>query len=180
MKRVKDLRGQAMALPRGLDRAAAAGRTRVESRPIGGWLRSCFRCGNQGQSLVEFALVLPLLLMVMTGLLAFAIVFYQEMQLQQAVYAGARTLALNQGVSIADPCLLAATAVEDAAPAFNPSQLKITYMENGVIVSGSTCSGNLASSTSVTVTATYPCSYPIFGTKLGSCQLNATSTQPAE
>ena len=57
--------------------------------------------GEEGQGLVEFALVLPILLMVATAITSFGLVFYRYITLTDAVRSGARRTA--SGGSIA-PC----------------------------------------------------------------------------
>jgi Flp pilus assembly protein TadG len=170
MKRENDLRGQ----------AAASSTTGAESPSPAKKLRALLGSNEEGQALIETAIALTVFLMILTGAFAFCIVFYQELTLQQAVSAGARSLAQNQGENVTDPCTAATTALESSAPNFAPSKLTITFYENGAPVSGSSCLDNLVPPSTVGVTATYPCSYPIFGVKLGNCQLSASSTQQAE
>ncbi len=57
---------------------------------------------EDGQALVEFALVLPILLMVATGITSFGLVFYHYITLTDAVRSGARTLSLGRGAPT--PC----------------------------------------------------------------------------
>ena len=62
---------------------------------------------EDGQALVEFALVLPILLMVATGITSFGLVFYHYITIEDAVRSGARTLSLGRGNTAPapnDPC----------------------------------------------------------------------------
>ena len=54
---------------------------------------------EDGQALVEFALVLPILLMLATAITSFGLVFYHYITITDAVRAGARTLSLGRGTA---------------------------------------------------------------------------------
>lgn len=74
---------------------------------------------EQGQAMVEFAVVLPLLLLLLFAIVQFGIVFNHYVALTDAVRAGSRVAA----VSRFEPCpsCKAETAVRAAAPALNES-----------------------------------------------------------
>src|SRR5580692_1654400 len=63
-----------------------------------------FRAGDKGQSLVETALVLPVLLMFLLGILLCAITFYNYLTLTRAVTASASDLQ-NGGTGNIGPAL---------------------------------------------------------------------------
>src|ERR1700728_3524627 len=71
--------------------------------------------GEQGTSLVELAISLPIMLMLLTGAASFSLAFYSLQQLGNAATAGVRLIAANQGL-VSDPCETAAAAVESALP----------------------------------------------------------------
>jgi Flp pilus assembly protein TadG len=144
--------------------------------------------GEQGSALVEFALVLPMLLLLTTGILVFGVAMNNYMQLTNAVSIGARTMAVNAGLTL-DPCALGASAITTAAPNLNAASLTYNFTLNGTAYNNqSTCSsgssttgaaGNLASGTTVTVNATYPLNLSVFGAKFSQSHavLSATSTE---
>ena len=68
---------------------------------------------EDGQALVEFALVLPVLLVLVTAILQFGLLFNNYITLTDAVRSGARSLALGRGLS--DPCDLAVTQTVNSA-----------------------------------------------------------------
>ena len=182
MKTINDLQAQAIARSRGLNRAAESLGMRNEPRPIGGRFRALLRRGERGQAILEMAFLLPFLLALVTGICYFGIAMNNYLQLESIVTTGAQTLAQSQGVLIANPCATALTAMQGVAP-INWANVTVTYYENGVAVggtSGNACVGTLASTTPVTVTATYPAILPIFGSSISShATLSASSTQPA-
>jgi Flp pilus assembly protein TadG len=71
---------------------------------LGGHL---FRAGDRGQSLVEFALVVPLFLLLLLGMLEFGIAFTHDQTLTYATREGARTGAALADGNTAYPCTTA-------------------------------------------------------------------------
>jgi Flp pilus assembly protein TadG len=76
---------------------------------------------RKGQSLVEFALMLPILLMVMFAIGGFAVLFYAYLTLNLAVREGASSLVHNpkQTVSTVQATVLSTMATLD------PSQIRV-------------------------------------------------------
>jgi Flp pilus assembly protein TadG len=89
------------------------------------------RC-EEGGSLVEFAIVVPLLMTVLTGSASFALAFFSLQQLGNAAGGAVEAIAATQGVA-PDPCALAVTSVTSALGIGTTSALpnwtasKITY-----------------------------------------------------
>jgi Flp pilus assembly protein TadG len=155
------------------------------------WAGIRSRTGNEGGSLVEFALVLPILMIVMTGIFTFGIALNSYMELTNAVTTGAQVLAVSRSQTT-DPCAAAASAVYAAAPTLDQSQLSFTIVLDGVTaVSGATSpvSCNSASANTgyaadlveglpATITVTYPCNLSIYGYNYApSCSLQAQLTE---
>lgn len=61
------------------------------SRPRG----ATWRCGDRGAAAVEFALIVPILLLLVVGIIQFGRVFSLQIQLSGAANAGARYLAVH-------------------------------------------------------------------------------------
>lgn len=150
-------------------------------------MRRCLRCGEDGQSMIEFALCLPPLLILMTGMFAFGIAIANYIQLTNATSSAAMALALGRGNNTLDPCALASGAVISAAPMLKSASMTFSYSLNGTAYSGTTCSssstttgaaGNLVQGQSATLTVTYPCSLAIFkANNFPSCLLTAKSSE---
>ena len=143
---------------------------------------------EEGQALVEAALVLPMLLTVGTGILIFGIFMMQILSLTEGVGSAGRVLAVSGGVTL-DPCAAAVTAVQNAAPLLKSSNLSYTVtMNTGTsgdqAYSGTSCSststttgsaGYLVSGGTVKVKATYSnCSLSFYGKNLfpGGCSIS--------
>jgi len=140
-----------------------------------GWRASLHTRREVGTSLFEFAMVLPLLAILLVGIIKGGILFYDYVVLADAVATGARTLATNRGNGNA--CTLGETALMNAAHDLNPSLIAIqpeTFTGPG----GSTCTA-LVENDAVTMSATYPCdmNIPFLGTNFWpSCTLSSQTT----
>ena len=187
MKTQIDFDGIARWLRRAVNRPATATEAHAETRSPGRRRRALLRSGEQGQSMVEFALVMPAMLAVITATFTFSLAFYQQMTLNSAVGAAAMDVqTIRQTTS--DPCADTLTALKAAAPSFTVANIGLTVtINNGTPISGHNCTGATstllaAQNDPVTVTATYPCFLsimtPAYGPKfISNCQLSATVTE---
>lgn len=135
--------------------------------------------GNQrGGTLIEFTLVMPFLLLSMTGLVAFGFALHNELVLTNAVNAGGQALAFSRGQT-SDPCATAYTAITAAAPSLT-SGLSLTFVINGTTyASTDTCAAataNMVQAASAQITGTYPCALGIVGESY-SCELRSQVTE---
>jgi Flp pilus assembly protein TadG len=185
MKNKFELHGQPEAHKRGWNRSASAAQR--GSRSLGRQIHAQLRSGEQGNAIIEFALILPVMLLLTTGIMVFGIAMNNYLQLNNAVSVGARTLAISAQLTL-DPCATASSAITSAVPNLTPSKFTFSYVMNGTTYTGTTCAsasvsdgaaGNLASGTTVSVTATYPLNLSVFGQQYSanSAVLSATSTE---
>jgi len=142
-------------------------------------------------------MVLPVLLVVLTGIFSFGIALNQYLVLTNAVNAGARAFALSAGgaanststATNADPCAWAATTIQGSAPSLSSSNLQYTikYTVNSTGAS-TTYTGTGSSSPScagiamnpndiVSVTAVYPVTAALYGTAGKSLNLTAQDVE---
>ena len=119
-----------------------------------------------GQTMAEFAIVLPVLCVLLFGIIQLGIVFNNYVTLTDAVRAGARTAAVSR--NDADPTGATTTAVRASAADLNQSNLGVT------VTSGWTAG------TPVTVTATYPYSVSLLGWVVASGNLISKTTERVE
>jgi len=140
---------------------------------------------ESGQALLEFALCLPVLLLVLTGICTFGIYLTHYLILTNAVTVGAQQLAVSRGQTT-DPCQLASSAVQSASPTLNATNLSYTFVLNSVTYQGTSCSsgstgtgaaGNLVQGASATVTVSYPCSLAVYGINFPNCLLQSQTTE---
>lgn len=116
--------------------------------------------------MTEFALVLPLLALLLFGVIQFGIVFYHYVTITDAVRAGARQGAVGRHLS--DPSASVVSRVRSSAADLDQSKL-------GVTVSSSFNQGE-----DVTVSATYPYDISLLGIVVKSGSLSSTTTERVE
>jgi len=158
--------------------------------------------------MVELALVLPVLLLIMVGILKAGLLYNNYITLTDAVRVGARQLSLGRGLD--DPCTPAAQRTIDAAASLtltmdsNPAMTDLTNPANAgkvkitlltpdscgvnlnppVIVGGVAqryTSATMLQGDQATVQATYPCDLKIMGIDIyPGCTLKASATEAIE
>ena len=153
------------------------------------------RLGNErGAALVEFALVVPLFLIVTLGMCSFGILFNQYLELTEAVNIGGQQLSLARG-NFSDPCKVVAGNITTAAPMLSSANMAFTFNINGTSYpfakgTAPTCTAGASSATTggypVSVQVQYSCAGAI-GISLeyanfnplpaSSCNLNAQITE---
>ena len=124
--------------------------------------------GQRGQTMVEFAIVLPIFLLLLLGIAQGGIAFNNYIQLTDATRAGARygaPLALQRLVRPLEP---RHDKVKASAANLNPSQV-------GVTVTSTWQPG-----TDLHVCATYPFSINLIGLVVRSGNLNSCTTERVE
>jgi Flp pilus assembly protein TadG len=126
---------------------------------------------QKGQAIVEFALVLPILMAILLGIIQFGIVFNNYITLTDATRAGARKAAVSRFLN--DNGASAKQAVSDAAAGLDLSKL------NPTISVTASPDWNSPGGT-VTVSASYPYSLNILGWTVVSGNLNSTTRERLE
>ncbi len=129
---------------------------------------------SDGQSTVEVALVLPLLVLVIFGCLKVGMAFFSYEQVASAANAGARAAAVNHG---GDPTVAARAAARAVSPTMGltDSQIAVTY------VSTATPPGpSWSYPGTVTVTVDYPLTFSFLGQLPQVFNLQATATKRLE
>ncbi len=121
---------------------------------------------ERGQTMAEFAVVLPVLVFVLFAIMQFGIAFNNYVTLTDAVRAGARQGAVSRRAS--DPAGVTSDRVRAAAATLNTSQLNISV------------SSNWQPGSTLTVSATYPYSISLFGLVVKSGQLDTTVVERVE
>ena len=126
------LRRQTTWITRGLKRAAASQKYRIHTQSFAERVRSFLRRGDEGQSIVEFALVLPLLMTILFCMYSLTMALYQYQQLEYATSVAAQQVGAGRK-TLSDPCNTVVTNVTGALPSWTAS--KFTYT---VFITGST------------------------------------------
>ena len=144
---------------------------------------------DSGQSAVELALVLPILLLLMTGTMAFSIALTNYLALNEATSVGARQLSISRGQG-GDPCAMAAAALAAAAPLLNNNGpvtgIGYTFTVYSSATSSVTYGGNppscshanLVQGQTITISTTYPCVLKAYAVNFApTCALQAKVTE---
>lgn len=123
---------------------------------------------ERGQTMTEFALVLPILIVLLLGIVQFGIAFNNYVTLTDAVRAGARLAAVSRSSS--DPVGDCRARVLAAADNLKRSELEPTI----------TCTSTWTPGSDVTVHADYPYSISLLDWNVYSGRLNSTTKERVE
>jgi Flp pilus assembly protein TadG len=121
---------------------------------------------QQGQSLTEFALALPVLALLLFAVIQFGITFNNYVTLTDATRAGARKAAV--GRQLANPQNATITAVRNSATDLNQGDLSVSV------------TSTWQPGADVAVTATYPYAISLLGLVVKSGRLSTTTTERVE
>jgi Flp pilus assembly protein TadG len=121
---------------------------------------------ERGQTMTEFAIVLPILALLLFGVIQFGITFNNYITLTDAVRAGARKGAVGRHLN--NPEAAVTTSVRNAATDLKSSYLQITV------------NSTWAQASDVTVTATYPYSINLLGVVVKKGRLSSSTTERVE
>jgi Flp pilus assembly protein TadG len=139
---------------------------------------------RKGIAALEFALIAPVLLLMIFGMATFGIALNNYLTLTDAVRAGARTLSTSRGSTT--PFSGTTSAITAAAPTLTASTLTagITMTVNGTpCTSDAACATTLSASTgsATTVSASYPCNLTVMGFNFApTCSLTSMTTERVE
>ncbi len=138
-----------------------------------------FLRNTEGGALVEFAMVLPMMMLIITGIFYLGIALAMYLQLTNATDISARLLSVSRGQTT-DPCSTAANAFYAAAPNLSHSNLTFTYSLDGQGYSGTTCTAGaayLVQGTSAQMTVQYPVHLGIYGLGWSAITLKSQTTE---
>jgi Flp pilus assembly protein TadG len=143
---------------------------------------------EQGSSLVEFALLLPVLMPILLGIVVFGVAFGNYLVLTNATNMSAQALSICRG-QCTDPCATTYNAFKAGAPGLNTANLQFTIavnsspsgsgspttlytLFNGAKGASVSCSGTLNPASgapadiiagdAASVTVTYPCNLKVY------------------
>lgn len=126
-----------------------------------------FRADN-GQALLEFVLIIPILLLFITAIVQFGDLYNHYVTITDATRAGARMAAVSR--SATDPVATAVQAVRDSAGGLNQAQLNVSVTPAPPWTSGQ----------QITVTASYPYSINLVGVSVKTGSLTSSTKERVE
>jgi Flp pilus assembly protein TadG len=124
---------------------------------------------EQGQTMVEFALVVPILCLILFGVLQFGALYNDYVTLTDASRVGARKATVSKYED--SPEAAAEAAARNSAKGLDPGQLDID------VLIGTT---GWERGQSVTVVATYPYEIDLLGVVVASGELTSETTERVE
>jgi Flp pilus assembly protein TadG len=124
---------------------------------------------ESGQTMVEFALILPTLAILLFGIIQFGIAFNNYLAVTDAVRAGARVAAVSRNLPPGERESTVRSKVLAAAENLDTSQLTV-----------SVSSATWQRGSDVTVTASYPWNINLLGKVVASGDLTSTTTERVE
>jgi Flp pilus assembly protein TadG len=125
---------------------------------------------EQGQTMAEFTLVLPVLAILLFGVIQFGIAFNNYLAVTDAVRAGARQAAVSRYLPAGEREGKVKAKVYASADGLDASKLTVTVAATGGWEPG----------TDVTVTATYPYSINLLGKVVKDGFLTSKTTERVE
>ena len=133
---------------------------------------------------METAVVLPVFMMVLTGIYTFGIAYNNKIMLTNATTVAAQRLQQLR-TSTSDPCLDTYNALLAAAPTLDSSKVTMSFTLAGTTFgsytgSAITCTSGanyLTVGSTFTVSAYYPCTISAYAFSTSSCQLSATVSE---
>lgn len=123
---------------------------------------------ERGQTMVEFALVLPILLVLLLGIFQFGVAFNNYVTLTDAVRAGARKAAVSRQAS--NPAAACTAEVMAAKGGLDATELGKNL----------SCTSSWTIGSDVTVTADYPYSISLLNWKIVSGRFSSTMKERVE
>ena len=124
--------------------------------------------------MVEFALVLPVLLLLFFGCLKVGLAFFSYEQVTSAANAGARAAAVNRA---GDPTGAAVAAAKAISPTLGLSDSQVTV---SYVSTASPAGAAWSYPGNVTVTVNYPVNFSILGQLQQTLNLQASATKRLE
>jgi Flp pilus assembly protein TadG len=123
---------------------------------------------QKGQAMTEFAIVAPILLLILMGIMQLGVVYNNWVTLTDAARAGARKAAVCRSGCSPDATTAATNAVKNSAANLNQANLGVTV------------TSTWAQGADATVTATYPWAINVMGVVVASGTMTATTTERVE
>ena len=123
---------------------------------------------QRGQAMVEFAIIIPILLVVLLGIMQLGVVYNNWVSLTDGARAGARKAAVCRSGCTPDATTATINEVKNSAADLNQSNLSVSV------------TSSWAQGSDVTVTASYPWSVNIMGVVVASGTMTATTTERVE
>lgn len=149
---------------------------------------------DEGGALVEFAVVLPMMMLLITGMFSFGVVLNNYMVLTTSIGNGSRALALSRGqtsptLAASDPCAYAVQVAETSGPSLNSKGMSFNIAWTTTNSSGATTTTNYTNSCpgmslnqgdTVQVSGNYAVNIFLYGWKPAALNMTAAAADLVE
>jgi Flp pilus assembly protein TadG len=139
---------------------------------------------RSGAQAVEFALIAPLLLTLIMGIIQFSITLNNYIELTEGVRTGARNLAISRAMASATPYTSTVSDISASAGNLTAGSISVTVNVNGTACttdSGCSTALSTAAGQTASVSATYPCNLQVMGVNfLSGCTLRSQTSDLVE
>jgi len=137
---------------------------------------------NRGNSVIEFTLIMPMLLLLMTGMVSAGFALQNYLNLTNAVNLGAQAVAFSRGQT-SDPCATGYTAISNAAPTLTASGsgLSLTFTINGTAFAGVTScpagASDMVQGSTVQIKGSFPVTLAIYSLNFAPTTIVAKTSE---
>ncbi|HEX3919061.1 MAG TPA: TadE/TadG family type IV pilus assembly protein [Caulobacteraceae bacterium] len=142
------------------------------------------RRDHSGASAVEFALIAPLLFVMLFGIIQFGLALNNYVELTDAVRNGGRNFAISRAAASTNPYTTTSSSISSSAANLTAANIHLTVTVNGTACttdSGCATALSAAAGDTAVITATYPCNLTVMGVNMApSCTLSATTSDLIE
>ena len=132
---------------------------------------------QDGQAMTEFAIVLPVLLLILFGIIQFGIVFNNYIDVTSSARQGARTGAVSRSAGCSGEQTDITQAAQNAGTSLDTSNMTVTSNISALCTANG---GNVPQGGQLTVTVSYPYSISLLGLVVSSGSLSSSSTMRIE
>lgn len=132
---------------------------------------------QDGQAMTEFAIVLPVLLLILFGIIQFGIVFNNYIDVTSSARQGARTGAVSRSLGCSGEQTAITQAAQSAGTSLNTSNMTVTSNISALCTANG---GSVPQGGALTVTVSYPYSISLLGLVVSSGSLSSSSTMRIE
>ena len=134
------------------------------------------RDGDRGQTIVEFALILPIFILVLVGIVDFGRAVYASSTIQNAAREAVRVAIVNQNITVIEAEAIAQAVALDIGAA----DVDVNFLDDDYTAGPCTTTPNVGCIVEVEVRYAYTAATPILGNIVGTINISGSSRQPIE
>jgi Flp pilus assembly protein TadG len=139
-------------------------------------MRRLLQRRDRGQTIVEFALILPIFILVLVGIVDFGRAVYASSTIQNAAREAVRVAIVDQNVTVIET-----EAIEQAvALDIGAADVDVTFLDDDYTSGPCSATPDVGCIVEVEVRYAYTAATPILGNIVGTINMSGSSRQPIE